>query len=115
MPSERRLRKPSMQELQDNKTAFGRWRLRCPYGLWTCADGREVLFNRYYRPIYERYPGQPARAACDQWVDWQKQQWFFDDGTAPVSYGSVPRRAWLPAISRINKVLTDWGLDSLPP
>src|SRR5262245_49807512 len=84
------LREPSRQELRDNKTAFGRWRLWCPYGLWTCADGREVLFNRYYRPIYERYPGQIARIAHDEWVPWKKQEHFFNDGNAPVSYWSVP-------------------------
>jgi hypothetical protein len=25
-----------------------------PYGMWTCADGSEVLFNRFYAPIAER-------------------------------------------------------------
>ena len=25
-----------------------------PYGRWRCADGREVLFNRFYEPIWER-------------------------------------------------------------
>ena len=40
------------------------------YGKWTCADGREVLFNRGYRPIWQRYPGQPAEPADpDRWVD----------------------------------------------
>jgi hypothetical protein len=33
-----------------------------PYGMWTCADSRQVLFNRRYRPILERRPGQPVRA-----------------------------------------------------
>jgi RecA-family ATPase len=37
---------------------FGEWRDRCPYGKWTCADGREVLFNRSYWPILERRPAQ---------------------------------------------------------
>ena len=116
MPSKRRLRKPSMQELQDNKTAFGRWRLRCPYGRWACADGREVLFNRYYCPIYERYPGQSARDADpNEWVPWKKQEWFFNDGNAPVSYWGIPRRNWQLVIPKIDAVLTDWGLAPLPP
>jgi len=38
-------RQPSQMEAHDRETAFGRWRLNCPYGMWTCADGREVLFN----------------------------------------------------------------------
>jgi hypothetical protein len=33
------------------------------YGKWTCADGREVLFNRGYKPIWQRCPGQPAEPA----------------------------------------------------
>jgi hypothetical protein len=40
-------------------------------GMWTCADGRQVLFNRYYRPIYERHPGQRGRPVDrDEWVPW---------------------------------------------
>jgi len=27
------------------------------YGLWRCADGREVLFDREYDPIMARRPG----------------------------------------------------------
>src|SRR5262245_31093525 len=45
------------------------WEFMVPYGKWTCADGREVLHNRAYRPILEKYPGQPARAArSGEWV-----------------------------------------------
>jgi hypothetical protein len=29
-------------------------RVALPYGMWTCADGREVLFNRNYDPIWGR-------------------------------------------------------------
>jgi hypothetical protein len=58
----------SNMQIRDRETEFGRWRLACPYGLWTCADGREVLFNRYYHPVYQRYPGQPACPADP--VEW---------------------------------------------
>jgi hypothetical protein len=52
-----------------------------PYGMWTCADGREVLFNRGYRPIWERRPGKAAQKANPgEWVDWIKQEWFFHVG-----------------------------------
>jgi hypothetical protein len=106
----------SEAEIGDRATEFGRWRLACPYGLWTCADGREVLFNRYYRPVYQRYPGQPAQTADPtEWVPHVSQQYFFNDGNAPVSYYNVPRRDWLPIISRIDAVLTSWGLNPLPP
>jgi len=53
---------------------------RCtlPYGCWTCADGREVLFNRHYQPIWQRHHGvvTPARS---QWVDWVDPFHFYLD------------------------------------
>jgi hypothetical protein len=53
-----------------------------PYGLYLCADGREVLFDRDYAPICERYPGQPARMADPtEWVRYVRQEWFHDDKT----------------------------------
>src|SRR5260221_14513443 len=65
-------------------TKFERWRFWLPYGCWTCADGREVLFNRRYVPIYERRPGEPARVADhDEWVPWTEQRWLFTDRDAP--------------------------------
>ena len=47
------------------------WRL--PYGQWVTADGREVLFNRRYVPIWQRHPGQAAEAIEPQHIDWQEQ------------------------------------------
>ena len=35
-----------------DKKEFQRWN-DLPYGMWTCADGREVLFNRFYEPIMQ--------------------------------------------------------------
>jgi hypothetical protein len=53
-----------------------------PYGIWVCDDGREVLFNRFYEPLRQRYPGQPATDADPtEWVKWKTQDWFYDDGT----------------------------------
>jgi hypothetical protein len=52
-----------------------------PYGCYHCADGREVLFDRQYRPICQRYPGQaPTLAEPGEWVHWVRQEWFYDDG-----------------------------------
>ena len=52
-----------------------------PYGMWTCADGREVLFNRFYEPIWQRYKGAPAeRADPTEWVKFIKQSFFYNDG-----------------------------------
>ena len=51
-----------------------------PYGVWTCADGREVLFNRFYEPILQRATGQAAAEADPaEWVDFVKQEWLYDD------------------------------------
>lgn len=51
-----------------------------PYGLWTCADGREVLFNRFYEPIVQRVFGQPAADADPaERIDFVKQDWFYGD------------------------------------
>jgi hypothetical protein len=36
------------------------------YGIWTLADGREVLFDRDYCPLYSRRPGLPAELAEPQ-------------------------------------------------
>ena len=58
-------------------------RTRLPYGKWTCADGREVFFNRYYKPIWERMGSKVSVADPDEWVKWVKQEWFYDDLTTP--------------------------------
>jgi len=33
------------------------------YGIWTLDDGREVLFDRDYAPLYIRRPGEAAEIA----------------------------------------------------
>src|SRR5215831_16743228 len=53
-----------------------------PYGTYYCADGREVLFDRDYAPICERYPGQPAKMASSaEWVPKVRQEWIYEDRT----------------------------------
>jgi hypothetical protein len=48
-----------------------------PYGQWVCADGRVVIFNRRYSPLWERLPdGTVQRADPGEWVRWIKQSWF---------------------------------------
>src|SRR5689334_21048193 len=58
------------------------WRVdHMPYGIWCCRDGRKVLFNRRYQPIWQRMPGELATPANrDEWVRWAKQRWFYHDG-----------------------------------
>jgi hypothetical protein len=50
-----------------------------PYGKWTCSDGREVLFNRFYEPIWERCGESAVESDRGEWVRWEKQEWFYDD------------------------------------
>lgn len=74
-----------------------------PYGRWLCADGREVLFNRDYKPIWHRRPGEIAkRADPDEIVPFMQQEWFYKDGKQP--WRSVK------AEQKCNKILEDWGI-----
>jgi hypothetical protein len=69
-----------------------------PYGVWLCADGREVLFDRKYHPMRERFPGQgPRLADPSEWVNWCGQRWLYLDAT--------PRRQRLAVI---QAALVEW-------
>jgi hypothetical protein len=78
--------------------------LQCstPYGKWTCADGREVLFNRSYDPIWQRYPDVAVEPADpDEWVPFVKQRWFWLEH---VAYSFQTRRELAVA------ALSEWGI-----
>lgn len=78
-------------------------RHRLPYGKWTCADGREVLFNRDYKPIWQRRPGHAAEPADRQeWVPFERQEWYYQDGQQPWRNADAEKRS--------NRVLESWGL-----
>lgn len=73
-----------MTTLERRTTKESRMRAELPYGMWTCADGREVLFNRGYRPLWQRRPGQAAtRADHGEWVPFNRQSWFYTDHNPP--------------------------------
>ena len=56
-------------------------RTQLPYGQWTCADGREVLFNREYRAIWERHNGVVKRSNPNEWVESiVVEDHFYNDG-----------------------------------
>jgi hypothetical protein len=75
-----------------------------PDGRWIARDGRVVIFNRHYTPIWERLPnGTVQRANPHEWVDWTEQGWF-DLGS--MRYEKTAREAY-------RKVLKDF-LDDKP-
>lgn len=86
------------------------WALRSylPYGIWTTEDGREVLFNRGYVPIWERSREQKIAVPANP-REWVKkiatQDWFYDDSNAP--YGERPNKR---SLMRCVRVLRDWGV-----
>jgi hypothetical protein len=60
------------------------WRLRrlLPYGIWSIADGREALFDRHYRGICERRPGERATVIWPRvWIEYTSENTFYHDGT----------------------------------
>jgi hypothetical protein len=72
-----------------------------PYGLWTCASGREVLFNRGYNPMWHREPGQPAEPVhWDTWVDFVRSGWFYVD-RSPPRQTSPDRRRFTAGLSSV--------------
>jgi hypothetical protein len=93
--------------------SYREFRLRCPYGMWRCADGREVLFNREYWPILERRPGERAKPADpNEWVRWIEQEHFFDDANSPW-HRRRPKTA-AQTLARCNRVLAEWCFPALP-
>jgi hypothetical protein len=72
-----------------------------PYGKWTCEDGRQVLFNRGYEPIYQRSPdGSVSEADRGEWVESIVDSDFF--------WGDWTKKA--AKASAVRKALNSWGL-----
>jgi hypothetical protein len=71
-----------------------------PYGKWDCDDGREVLFDRDYVPIFERRSGQGAvRADPEELIPWKTQNYFYGERESEA----VCRK-------RAEAVLREWGV-----
>jgi hypothetical protein len=75
---------------------------RFPYGLWTCADGRQILFDRSYAPLWQRLPDDEVASADPyEWVAHiVRQEHFFSD---------LPEwhRQYL-GMKRLRAVLVEW-------
>lgn len=58
-----------------------------PYGIWTCVDGRQVVFNREYQAIAQRVNGVVSYANRDEAVlDIDSATMIYDDATDPCTY-----------------------------
>lgn len=56
---------------------------RRPYGVFTLANGTEVLFDRHYDPILQRDKRGNNVCEVSGWIeDIVKESWFYDDSTA---------------------------------
>jgi len=55
---------------------------KLPYGMWVCADGRLVLFNRSYHPLAERVAGKYKKLSGGEWIEHIDTVYFYDDNTS---------------------------------
>jgi len=75
--------------------------------MWTCRDGREVLFDRQYKPLWQRRAGQSAeRADPLERVPFTEQTWFYTDGNSPRFNPATERRC--------KQVLVEWSVPQEP-
>lgn len=64
-------------------------RLYLIYGVWTEADGAEVLFSRDYLPLWRIRQGKmPERLAPWLRIPHVAERWFWDDSNTPWSHPS---------------------------
>ena len=80
------------------------YRTWLPYGRWDCVDGREILFNRDYKPIWERSANYAVRQANQsEHVDNVKnEQFFYDDGCPPNTNKET--------VQKCLSILADFGV-----
>jgi hypothetical protein len=75
-----------------------------PYGQWLCADGRAVLFNRAYQPIWEKYGGEVFRceSSSEHVLNIVGEHWFWSGRVAPWNDQS--------ALDLSLAILRQWGI-----
>lgn len=75
-----------------------------PYGIWLTREGREVLFNRDYHPIWHRLaPAPPKEADSGERIAFEDQQWFWKDDNPPWRDRNT--------LERCGDILLNWGLE----
>ncbi|MCL1863617.1 MAG: hypothetical protein FWF78_08630 [Defluviitaleaceae bacterium] len=90
------------------------YKMWLPYGRWVCSDGREVLFNRFYEPIWERNANinnnQPFRADPHEWIEnIVEAVSYYDDGSPPYRGKKT--------FNKCLSILKDFGVvgEKVPP
>ncbi|MCR8556976.1 DUF5623 domain-containing protein [Mucilaginibacter sp. BJC16-A38] len=84
---------------------FKPMRLCLPYGKWTCANGREVLFNRDYCPIWQRSPdGTVTAIQPDVYVRYETTEHYYNDRSAPYYIHNEA------TFETCTGILKDWGV-----
>ncbi len=84
---------PYGSRLSPDSKRIVRMRLELPYGVWTCAGGTEVLYNRDYRPIWRRTPhGRVEPFHRSELIPWKNQKWFYNDNNPPWEDRGTLRR-----------------------
>ena len=63
-----------------------------PYGKWICSGGREVLFNRNYKPLLERNGNCLSFANPNETIKNINEIFYYDDGCPPYENKESLRR-----------------------
>jgi hypothetical protein len=79
----------SMNRFPDTPLRTFLLRLSMPYGMYICNDGREVLFNREYQPIWSRSDCKVKQASPNEYIERTKQIWFYNDSAQPWNSTTV--------------------------
>jgi len=88
-----------------------------PYGFWRAASGRIVIFNRRYRPLWQRLPDATIeRADPSEWVSFVAQRWFdFTDAryekTARERLRNILKDFFAGKDLTAHTIITEWDLD----
>lgn len=87
---------------QSEGSFFIPMRFVLPYGKWTCTDGKEILFNRDYCPIWYRdKDGFVDTLDPATWIEFEKQEWFFGDTDPPWQSRKTYKKC--------KSILGSWG------
>ena len=98
------LRNVSVLKKQPDIKDFKPMRLYLPMGKWNCADGKEILFNRDYCPLWERsVTGEVTAISPEINVAYVESEFYFDSGCAPY-------KGYDETLEICLSVLRDWDV-----